>query len=137
MVALLVVGYMGGALRNKPNDDAHQTAQEELRKVIQNRSEELARLEDVHRNEIAALKKSHQDALEQLKAELAAKASVVVRQDKEIDSRNQSLLGWKTAVVVLVLVAFAMFVLGAIVGSAYKEAARKNSLEGDKGEPAV
>lgn len=137
VVAIGVIAFLLGMFLNKPDESAHQTAQTELRKTIKDRDEELKRLEIAHKDEIAALNKLHAESMERLKAELATKATVVDRQDKEIDSKDQSLLGWKTRCVGCLVIAIVLFGIGVWVGAAYAGAATKHVGEASKKEGAV
>lgn len=73
VVALLVIGFMGGALLNKPDESAYQTAQSEFKKTLKERNEELERKEKAHLEEIANLNKLHNETVARLKSEIATK----------------------------------------------------------------
>lgn len=137
VLAIGAIAFLLGMALNKPDESAHQTAQTELRKTIKDRDDELKRLEIAHKDEIAAINKLHAESMERLKSELATKATVVDRQDKEIDSKDQSLLGWKTGCVGCLVIAIVLFGAGACVGAAYGVAATKQADEASKEEGVV
>lgn len=133
VVALLVIGFMGGALLNKPDESAYQTAQSEFKKTLKERNEELERKEKAHLEEIANLNKLHNETVARLKSEIATKDTVITRQGKIIISRSALL--WGTLVGGGLLFVSGI-VLSAIVGAGFRKATR-NDRENNVAEEVV